>query len=135
MLPTIARNLTQGLSSRDDHMPRQRNGGAMPHEYTLPVSARMGFVPIPLLCLLVRVVGHDVWPQLNVRHPSGVLLCILVWLVFCALKLFTTITLLGFASRRTAHTAEDTTANMHQDGKPLNLQGIDRFTLHGKRIY
>eukprot|EP00966_Prymnesium_polylepis_P204946 4748095-Prymnesium_polylepis.1 len=67
-----------------------------PPQHSTWVSARMGFVPIPLFCLVVRVVGHDVWPLLNGRHPSGVLLCTLVWLVACALKLLTTITLLGF---------------------------------------
>jgi hypothetical protein len=112
-----------------------RSGGAMRHEYTLPVSARMGFVPIPLLCLVVRVVGHDVWPMLNLRHPSGWLLCFLIWVTLCALKLLTTITLVGFACHRTVHSATDAVDPNAQDVGKLNLAGIDRYTLYGKRIF
>ena len=112
-----------------------RSGAALPHEYTIPVSARMGFAPIPLLCLMVRVIGHDVWPMLNVRHPSGWLLCFLVWLSFCALKVLTTVTLLGFACKRTKHSERSTAERSSHEGGQLNLKGVDRFTLYGKCIF
>jgi len=100
-----------------------------PGEFSMPVARRMGFVPLPLLCLVVRVVGHDVAPRLYLGHPSGWLLCGLIWIVLCFVKVLTSITLLGFACA----------AASEQHGKAIdrdavNLEGIARFTLHGKRI-
>ena len=100
-------------------------------ERSSPIAARMGFVPIPLLCLVVRVVGHDVWPTLNLKHSSGWLLAILIWTVLVMLKVLTGITLLGYACARTEARGKR--------GADFNkstefLQDIQRFTLHGKRI-
>ena len=55
-------------------------------DQTTRAAARMGFQPLPLLCLVIRVVGHDVAPRLYLGHPSGMLLCVLIWLVLCFLK-------------------------------------------------
>jgi energy-converting hydrogenase Eha subunit G len=57
----------------------------------------MGFVPIPLLCLVVRIVGRDVYPSLDMAHPSSWLLVLLIWLACCATKVLTSMTLLGYA--------------------------------------
>ena len=126
----LCSDLQQAISD-GDRAPRA--GGAMPHEHSTSVSARMGFVPIPLLCLVIRVIGHDVWPLLNARHPSGWLLCLLVWLVAFVLKLLTTVTLLGFACKRTEKNAREMCRSSQGGEKPF-LEGIGRFTLHGKRI-
>lgn len=71
--------------------------GAASQEPLAAVSAQMGFVPLPLFCLVVRVVGNDVFPMLELQHWSGPLLLILLWLVFCALKLLLSMRVLGFA--------------------------------------
>ena len=99
--------------------------GESPGEYSAPVAARMGFVPLPLLCLVIRVVGHDVAPRLYLGHPSGWLVCLLIWLVLCFVKVLTSITLLGYAC---SHADEQ-----KADGLK-GLQNIARYTLHGKRI-
>jgi len=94
-------------------------------EFTAPAASRMGFVPLPLLCLIVRVLGHDVVPRLYLGHPSGWLLCFLLWVVLCMLKVLTAITLLGYACTHA------------QDGDPnvgSMLNSIARYSLHGKRI-
>ena len=101
---------------------------AEPGEFSAPAAARMGFVPLPLLCLVIRVVGHDVAPRLYFGHPSGVLLCILVWLVLCFIKVLTSVALLGFACSRADDAATD-----GSDAADF-LNGIERFTLHGKRV-
>ena len=80
-------------------------------------------------CLVVRIVGRDVYPSLDMRHPSGWVLVGLLWLTCCALKVLTSMTLLGYACRRVEHCPEDRS----QDGKPF-LEGVERFTMHGKRI-
>lgn len=103
-----------------------------PGEFSTPVARRMGFVPLPLLCLVVRVVGHDVTPRLYLGHPSGWLLCLLIWLVLCFIKVLTSITLLGFACA--ARSEQQAKARSSQDHDTINLDGIARFTLHGKRI-
>ena len=86
----------------------------------------MGFVPLPLLCLVIRVVGHDVAPRLYFGHPSGLILCVLVWFVLCFVKVLTSITLLGFACTRPDYAGAD--------GGTAFLAGIERYTLHGKRV-
>ena len=99
-----------------------------PSDFSSLPAARMGFVPIPLLCLVIRVVGHDVTPRLYLGHPSGWLLCLLLWVVLCFLKILTSITLLGHACSRCAEAQEE--------GKDPSafLNGIERYTLHGKGI-
>ena len=97
--------------------------GRSPGEYSTPVAGRMGFVPLPLLCLVVRVLSHDVAPRLYLGHASGWGVCVLLWLVLCLVKLLTSITLLGYAS-------------CHEDSArgAKTLDHIERYTLHGKRI-
>ena len=63
----------------------------------------------------------------------GWLLCLLVWLVAFVLKLLTTVTLLGFACGRTEKNAREMCRSSQGGEKPF-LEGIGRFTLHGKRI-
>jgi len=124
-------DMQQALASSSS-LQLKRAGGAMPHEHSTSVSSRMGFVPIPLFCLVVRVVGHDVWPLLNARLPSGWLICLLAWLVAFALKLLTSVTLLGVACERAKQFSSDP-QSAPAGGKPF-LDGIARYTLHGKRI-
>mmetsp|Transcript_63223 Transcript_63223/g.105213 ORF Transcript_63223/g.105213 Transcript_63223/m.105213 type:complete len:522 (+) Transcript_63223:115-1680(+) len=104
-------------------------GGA--DEPLAAVSSRMGFVPIPLLCLVLRVSGNDVWPLMQLRHWSGWLMALLLWLSLCALKVFISIVLLGFACLRS-----ELSSSMRApgEGKKLNLEGVGRFTLYGKQI-
>ena len=97
-------------------------------DLSIPVTRRLGFVPLPLLCLVLRVVGHDVAPRIYMGHPSGWLLCLLSWLVLCFVKVLTSITLTGFA----CSVAETPKTSGPDDA--VNLDGIARFTLHGKRI-
>ena len=104
------------------------------HEGSGAVCARMGFVPIPLLCLVVRIVGHDVYPSLDMLHPSGWLLCLLIWLACCALKVLTSIALLGFACHRVEQRAKEEESANASDGGKLFLDGVERFSLYGKRI-
>ena len=87
----------------------------------------MGFVPIPLLCLVVRIVGRDVVPGLDMGHPSGWLLVTLLWLACCATKVLTSMTLLGYACRQVERCPTEGSAE-----GPGFLQGVERFTLHGK---
>ena len=47
--------------------PRGRRRGDSGH--AMAIAARIGFVPIPLLCLLVKVLGTDVYGMTNLRHP------------------------------------------------------------------
>ena len=61
--------------------PRGRRRGDSGH--AMAIAARIGFVPIPLLCLLVKVLGTDVYGMTNLRHPSGWALCVLAWLCMC----------------------------------------------------
>ena len=61
--------------------PRGRRRGDSGH--AMAIAARIGFVPIPLLCLLVKVLGTDVYGMTNLRHPSGWALCVLGWLCMC----------------------------------------------------
>ena len=59
----------------------------------------------------IRVVGHDLAPRLYFGHPSGALLCLLLWLVLCGVKMLTSITLLGVACMRAdASAAEEGSA-------------------------
>lgn len=114
-----------------------RAGGGMAHEHSTAVTARMGFVPIPLLCLVIRVFGHDVWPLLHLRHASGVLLVLLIWLCACALKFLSSLLLLGYACTRVEemHRAgSDELGSAGRDGKAL-CEGVSRYTLFGKRIF
>ena len=104
--------------------PHVATAAGSPGEYSAPVVARMGFVPIPLLCLVVRVLGHDVLPRLYFGHPSGWLVCFLVWLVLCLVKVLTSLLLLGHAC---THSGE-------QPGGRSQLYSVERFSLHGKRI-
>uniref|UniRef100_A0A7S0J7C5 Uncharacterized protein n=1 Tax=Calcidiscus leptoporus TaxID=127549 RepID=A0A7S0J7C5_9EUKA len=109
----------------------QKPGAAMGREALYAVTSRMGFVPIPLFVLVIRVVAQDVRPALELRHPSGWLLCVLVWLVFCALKVLVSILLLGMASSR----AEEARASAEgQGGRDMKLEGVGRYTLHGKSV-
>lgn len=104
------------------------------------VATRMGFVPIPLLCLVIRVVGNDVWPLLEMRSPSGPLFCFLLWLTFCALKVLTSICILGVScvvvERRREEVARSEAMGVPASGseQALRLDGIGRYTLHGKQI-
>lgn len=103
-------------------------GTAEAGEFSAPAAARMGFVPVPLLCLVIRVVGHDLAPRLYFGHPSGALLCLLLWLVLCGVKMLTSITLLGVACMRAD-------ASAAEEGSAADfLYGIERFTLHGKGV-
>ena len=105
------------------HVPKHAEAG----EFSTLPAARMGFVPLPLLCLVIRVVGLDVAPRLYFGHPSGALLCLLIWLVLCFVKMLTSVTLLGVAAARVEAAAADDT--------PVDfLSGIERYTLHGKRV-
>jgi hypothetical protein len=103
---------------------------ANPSDFSALPAARMGFMPLPLLCLVVRVVGHDVIPRLYLGHPSGWLLCALIWLVLCLVKILTSITLLGYACTRCA----EAQAGPNDPTALAFLSGIERYTLHGKGI-
>ena len=97
-------------------------------EFSAPAASRMGFVPLPLLCLVIRVVGHDVAPRFYFGHPSGLLLCLLIWLVLCFVKTLTSVALLGVASSRMA-------AVPATDGVGTDLlNSVERYTLHGKQV-
>uniref|UniRef100_A0A7S2G4J5 Protein TAPT1 homolog n=1 Tax=Haptolina brevifila TaxID=156173 RepID=A0A7S2G4J5_9EUKA len=112
----------------DDNRPRSpttRPTWGSPSEHSAPVASRMGFVPVPLLCLVLRVLGHDVLPRIYFGHPSGWMLCLLIWLLFCFLKVLTSITLLGYACA--ASGPEEAPANDF-------LSGIERYTLFGKGV-
>ena len=51
----------------------------------------------------------------------------LIWLVLCFVKMLTSVTLLGVAAARVEAAAADDT--------PVDfLSGIERYTLHGKRV-
>ena len=93
------------------------------------LATRMGLQPIPLLCLLVRVMGNDVWPALELRHPSGWLLCVLGWLVLMALKVLTGIVALGITREIALDGGPE-----DQAGRPFIMPGIGRYTLFGKSI-
>lgn len=104
-------------------------------EHSTPVASRMGFVPVPLLCLVLRVVGHDVIPRFYFGHPSGWALCLVVWLLLCFLKVLTGITLLGYACARGEEEPPNSPIRLGVGVLPSDfLSGVDRFTLHGKRI-
>jgi hypothetical protein len=106
--------------------------GAASQEPLAAVSARMGFVPLPIFCLVVRVIGNDVVPTLELQHSSGPLLLILSWLVFCALKLLTSMGVLGFAMLHAER--HGGSAALQEEGKELRLRSIARYTLYGKQI-
>lgn len=55
-----------------------------------------------------------------------------LWLVTFALKLLTSVTLLGFASEHVVRTASEIPVD--DVGAKSLLEGIARYTLHGKRI-
>ncbi len=63
------------------------------------LTARFGFTPMPLFCLLMLVINNDVLPCLDLSHPSGWILLLLLWLVFCLAKLLTSIAVLGSSTR------------------------------------
>jgi hypothetical protein len=92
----------------------------------------MGFVPLPLFCLVVRVIGNDVFPMLELQHSSGPLLLILSWLVFCALKLLTSMGVLGFAILHAER--HGGSAALQEDCKEVKLRSVARYTLHGKQV-
>lgn len=112
--------------------PRRLGGGRRardPSDFSSLPASRMGFVPLPLLCLVIRVVGHDVMPRVYLGHPSGWLLCALIWLVLCAVKILTSVTLLGYACTRCAEAT-----HLGPNDPAAFLSGIERYTLHGKGI-
>ena len=100
-------------------------GAAAQFELLLSVTKPV----IPLLCLLVRVMGNDVWPALELRHPSGWLLCVLGWLVLMALKVLTGIVALGITREIALDGGPE-----DQAGRPFIMPGIGRYTLFGKSI-
>jgi len=116
------------------------------HEPLTAVGSRMGFIPLPLLCIVVRVLGNDVFPLLDMRHSSGWLLCLLLWLTICALKVLVSVAILGWASVRVqwqqaadesssgSATPETSKADGRSDARPLRLDGVDRYTLFGKQV-
>ncbi|EOD29369.1 hypothetical protein EMIHUDRAFT_353305, partial [Emiliania huxleyi CCMP1516] len=124
--------------------------------HCLPSAARMGFVPLPLFCLAIRVFGNEalptlaitVLPTLALHHSSGPLLLLLTWLLFCALKLLISIAVLGFATlhiertggrrlRPPAHTPthpHPTSAALEEEAKEMRLRSVGRYALIGKQI-
>jgi len=114
----------------------QRPGAAMGNEAVYAVTARMGFVPIPLLCLLVRVVANDIWPSLDFRHASTWLLCLLCWVVCCAFKVLINLLLLGSASVRVerANLEASMTGAERPGSHEFKLDGVGRYTLYGKQV-
>jgi hypothetical protein len=132
--PTVYSRFTYILCHSMSPQLQNKAGAAAPprrssieffHEGSGAVCARMGFVPIPLLCLVVRIVGRDVYPSLDMRHPSGWVLVGLLWLTCCALKVLTSMTLLGYACRRVEHCPAE-----ESDEGTRFLQGVERFTSH-----
>ena len=73
------------------------------------------------------IVGRDVYPSLDMGHPSGWLLVALIWLACCATKVLTSMTLLGYACNQVERCPTEGSAE-----GPGFLQGVERFTLHGK---
>ncbi|XP_072026078.1 transmembrane anterior posterior transformation protein 1 homolog isoform X2 [Amphiura filiformis] len=55
------------------------------------VSRRMGFIPLPLACLVYRIVSQSV----NLHGVAGVVLVILVYICLTAIKVLNSIVLLG----------------------------------------
>ena len=131
-----ARRPSEALSPKSREMAARAataDDGQMtsPGEFSTPVAGRMGFVPLPLLCLVVRVLGHDVVPRVYLGHPSGWLLCFLLWLSLCFVKVLTGITLLGFAC---AAGSEQQPPGKGK-GEEISLDGsFSRFTLHEKPV-
>jgi len=131
-----ARRPSEALSPKSREMAARAamaDDGQMtsPGEFSTPVAGRMGFVPLPLLCLVVRVLGHDVAPRVYLGHPSGWLMCFLLWLSLCFVKVLTGITLLGFAC---AAGSEQQPPGKGK-GEEISLDGsFSRFTLHEKPV-
>jgi len=96
------------------------------------VAARMGFVPLPLFCLAIRVFGNEVLPTLALHHSSGPLLLLLTWLLFCALKLLISIAVLGFATLHIERTGGS--AALEEEAKEMRLRSVGRYALIGKQI-
>lgn len=98
-------------------------------EFSALPAARMGFGPLPLLCLVIRVVGHDVAPRLYLGHSSGWALALLVWLVLCLAKVLTSIVVLGIACVKSAEPPRP-----EDEQIAAYLSGIQRYSLHGKGL-
>ena len=92
-------------------------------------AARMGFGPLPLLCLVIRIVGHDVAPRLYFGHASGWALAALVWVALCLLKVLTSIVVLGVACAKSAEPPRK-----EDEQIAAYLSGIQRYSLHGKAV-
>jgi hypothetical protein len=124
---SMSPQLQQHAQQQSPQSTPRRSATEFFHEGSGAVCARMGFVPIPLLCLVVRIVGRDVYPSLDMGHPSGWLLVALIWLACCATKVLTSMTLLGYACNQVERCPTEGSAE-----GPGFLQGVERFTLHGK---
>ena len=142
--------------------PRGRRRGDSGH--AMAIAARIGFVPIPLLCLLVKVLGTDVYGMTNLRHPSGWALCVLAWLCMCGPPRFppsrppdaadpppnpprprasgarsrcsrrSCSSALRRSAPRNAAAADSSPRMGSYNGPADFLMGVDRYTLVGKRI-
>uniref|UniRef100_A0A0K0DGF7 Protein TAPT1 homolog n=1 Tax=Angiostrongylus cantonensis TaxID=6313 RepID=A0A0K0DGF7_ANGCA len=71
---------------------RSRDSSAF-SDYSDQVSRRMGFIPIPLSIMLIRVLSQS----FTLQSKTSLIICALSWLLMLAIKIFNGIVLLGKA--------------------------------------
>ncbi|KJH48327.1 eukaryotic membrane protein [Dictyocaulus viviparus] len=71
---------------------RSRDSSAF-SDYSDQVSRRMGFIPIPLSIMLIRVLSQS----LSLQGKTSIVICVLAWLLMLAIKICNGIVLLGKA--------------------------------------
>ncbi|VDP32502.1 unnamed protein product [Heligmosomoides polygyrus] len=71
---------------------RSRDSSAF-SDYSDQVSRRMGFIPIPLSIMLIRVLSQ----MFSLQNKTSIVICVLAWLLLLAIKICNGIVLLGKA--------------------------------------
>ena len=72
---------------------KNRDSAGAFNAYSDQVSRRMGFIPIPLAVMLIRVLGQT----FNFASPTTLLITLMFWFLLFAVKVFNGILLLGTA--------------------------------------
>ncbi|CAI4222534.1 unnamed protein product [Auanema sp. JU1783] len=85
-------------------------------DYSDQVSRRMGFIPIPLSVMLIRVFGQT----FSFNSISSIVICVIAWLLLLSIKICSGIVLLGQACQHVTTYKE--------------LQKRSEFELYRKRI-
>jgi len=67
-------------------------------DYSYIISRRLGFAPLPLCCLVIRLAGVDVLTEL-LRTTYGICFIILCYLSFCFIKVVISMALIGQSLR------------------------------------